>query len=134
MDMKLDPSERAALDRIAADLRSEGWATRVTVERLLRDWEALAASVDRYEMTVDDYTNDLTARDGLELVLTRCQEPLRSRLRAVVDAADEEFRSRTLEDDAGAVARYYQVTNDSGWWWKRKPAAGPLAGYLADHS
>ncbi len=131
MDVKLDPSETAALERIARDLRSEGWATHVEVERLLRDWEALAASVDRYRLTVDDYTNDLTARDGLELVLARCQEPLRSRLRVVVEAADEEFRSRTLKDDAGAVARYYQITNESGWWWRRKPAA---VEYLAGRS
>jgi hypothetical protein len=132
--MELAPSEKATLDEMGRDLRTQGWATHVTVERLLRDWKELAESVDRYTLTVDDYTNDLTARDGLELVLARCAEPLRSKIRVIVEAADKEFRSRTLEDDSGAVARHFRVTDVSGWWWRRKPARGPLADYLAGHS
>jgi hypothetical protein len=134
MQMELAPFEKAVLDEIGRDLRAHGWATHVTVERLLRDWKELSESVDRCEMTVDDYTNDLTARDGLELVLAKCQEPLRGKVRVLVEAADDDFRRRTVEDEAGAVPRYFRVTTTSGWWWKRKPAGGALAEYFADHS
>lgn len=134
MDIEFAPSEKGQVDEIDRDLRAQGWATHVTVDSLLRDSKQLAASVDRYEMTVDDYTNDLTARDGLELVLAMCQEPLRSKLRARVAAADDELRHRTMDDDEGAVGRYFRVTDASGWWWKRKPSGGALADYLADQS
>jgi hypothetical protein len=122
------------LDEIDRGLRAGGWATHVTVESLLRNWEELAESVDRYELTMDDYTNDLTVRDGLEMVLAKCGEPLRSKIRMLVEAADKKFRCRTVEDEAGAVARYFRVNNDSGWWWQRKPVGGALADYLAAHS
>jgi hypothetical protein len=66
-----DASEQAVLTEIHCDLRAQGWAKHVTVERLLRKWLALSATVDGYDFTIDDYANDLTSRDGLEIVLAK---------------------------------------------------------------
>jgi hypothetical protein len=77
-----DASELAALAEIAGYLRAQGWAEWVMVEGLLRGWHQLSDTIDKYRGTIDDYTNDLTKRDGLEIVLSRCHEPLRAKLGA----------------------------------------------------
>ena len=76
-----DASEQAILDEIDRNLRAQGWAKHVTVEWLLREWRTLSTTVDRYMLTIDDYTNDLTSRDGLEIALANCHGPLQSRVR-----------------------------------------------------
>jgi hypothetical protein len=35
------------------------------------------------------------------------------------------------DDVDGRLGRYYRVRPEDGWWWHRRPAAGPLADYLA---
>jgi hypothetical protein len=118
------------LDAIGDRLRASGWASFVTVDRLVEDWCQFADEAGQYQLTVDDYTNDLTARDGIELALHECPPVLRGRLQAVIDAADERFRAGTVDDAEGSVARYFRVDDGSGWWWKRRPKAGPLADFL----
>src|ERR1700683_2467610 len=102
-------SEQAALDNIGLHLRAKGWAEHVTVAWLLRHWQELAASVDRYALTIDDYTNDLTSRDGLEIVLAKCEEPIRTKLAPYVNDADKEVLARTQEDAGGTVTRYSSI-------------------------
>jgi hypothetical protein len=123
-------SELAVLDKIEHQLRADGWADRVTVPYLLQRWQKLSSSVDRYMLTVDDYTNNLCARDGLEIVLAGCQEPLRAKLRLVTEEADKEFLAKTQEGVGHALGRYFRIGQSSGWWWKRTPATGPLAELL----
>lgn len=101
------------------------------MEWLLDGWERLSQEVEAYPLTIDDYTNDLTGRDALELVLDWAAEPLRNRLRARVTAAYERFREATDEDRTSVVGRYFRVDASSGWWWHRLPRSGRLAGYLA---
>ena len=122
--------ERAVLRSIGASLRSRGWAHFVTVERLIANWQGMAREAGQYENEVDDYTNDLTSRDGLAIVLSECPSPLRERLQALIDEADDFFRQGTVEDPDGRLGRYFRIDDRSGWWWKRRPRAGPLADYL----
>jgi hypothetical protein len=129
-DPGFDASEEAALERISLSLRADGWAAHVTVGGLLRDWRGLSLEADCYTDTIDDYTNDLTARDGLEIALARCDEPLRNKLRLAIDACDFDFLARTTEDGGAAINRYCNIRSGSGWWWRRRPNAGPLAKYL----
>jgi len=119
-----------ALDEIGHRLRARGWAAHVTVARLLRDWQRLSISVDQYKMTIDDYTNDLTARDALEIILTECRGPLGAKLRLLIEEIDNGFLARTQEDVGHALERYFQSDRSAGWWWKRRPGAGPLADFL----
>jgi hypothetical protein len=130
-EISFDAPEAAVLDEIDRRLRADGWATHVTVTRLLRDWQTLAISADRYIATIDDYTNDLAARDGLEIALGLCHGPLHAKLKASIDQADREFLARTRDDDDHVLGQFYRMDESAGWWWKRRPAAGPLAEYLA---
>lgn len=130
--ISFDPSESAELDNIGRHMRTEGWADHVTVLRLLEDWQRLARGVDRYDFTIDDYTNDLWSRDGLEVALQRAAPNLRAKLQRCIGQADQEFVARTCDDAGAAVGRYYRIDALSGWWWKRRPIAGALADYLAE--
>jgi hypothetical protein len=127
-----DASEQAILDGIDRHLRAQGWAKHSTVEWLLREWRTLSTTVDRYKLTIDDYTNDLTSRDGLEIVLANCHGPLQSKIRAHIEQSDQQFLARTEEDTRKALWQFYQIDASSGWWWRRNPTTGPLADYLAN--
>jgi hypothetical protein len=111
-------------------LHDEGWASHVTVGGLLQGWEQLAAEVASYDATIDDYTNDLTGRDAVELVLDWASEGFRAWADERVTAADQQFRGRTEMDDEGAIGRYFRIENKDGWWWRRRPGGGPLGAYL----
>ena len=127
---RFDAAEQAVLDELGRRLHAEGWANHVTPAWLLATWDKLAASVDGYELTIDDYSNDLMARDGLEWTLGACAEPLRAKLQAWVQAADRTFIAATQPDDDGALGRLVRIDETSGWWWKRRPKTGPLADSL----
>jgi len=127
----LEPSEQAVLDEIGTGLRARGWADFVTVTSLLGNWRDLALQVREYTGTVNDYTNDLTTRDALEIVLAECPEPLRTKLKSAIEQADKEFLCGTQDDANHSLEIYYRINSASGWWWRRKPCSGWLAEYLA---
>lgn len=119
--------EAAALTR---RLHDEGWASHVTVGRLFQEWGQLAGEVEGYKLTVDDYTNDLTARDAIELVLSRCSDQFGAWAKPMIDEADQRFTDRTAPDEEGVLGRYFGISEEAGWWWLRRPVSGPLADYL----
>jgi hypothetical protein len=127
-----DPSEQASLAEIGRRLHAQGWA--VTVAWMLAEWHEFSLSVDGYDLSIDDYTNDLIARDGLERTLAECQQPLRTKLLSWIEVADQEFIANTQDDVDGALGRFSDVDESSGWWWKRRPATGPLAEFLTNRS
>ena len=127
-----DASEQAALAEISRRLHVQGWA--VTVAWMLAEWHELSLSVDGYDFSVDDYTNDLIARDGLEWALAECQQPLRAKLLSWIEVADREFIAGTQDDVDGALEHFCDVDESSGWWWKRRPATGPLADFLTSRA
>jgi hypothetical protein len=133
-ELTFDPAEQAILDRIGLGLRGQGWgrgfSTPLTVNWLLAEWNELSVSVDRYTGTIDYYTNHLTTRDGLEIALTECSEPLRAKLELLIGVADRDFVARTIEDTDCLLRCYFRIEDSWSWWWKRRPATGPLADYL----
>ncbi len=72
-----------------------GGASFVSVEGLLRDGEQLAAEAGDYVATIDDYTNDVSHRDGLALALGWASDGLTEALRPLVEQADEALRNAT---------------------------------------
>jgi hypothetical protein len=122
-----DADEQAVLDEIGRRLRADGWANHVTAAWLLTTWDKLSTSVDGYELTIDDYTNELMARDGLEWALGACPQPLRVKLLSWIETADRAFVAGTQDDNDSVLGRFFRVDETSGWWWKRVPKAGPLA-------
>jgi hypothetical protein len=127
-------TEWEALDLIGQRLRAEGWAKHVTVARLIESWTELARSVDRCDLTIDEYTNEVTSRDALELALAYCEEPLRGKLLSEVQRADRDFQARTEGDKHGDIGRFFRLDSSSGWWWRRRPVKGPLAAFLDEYT
>lgn len=101
------------------------------MERELRVWSRLSTEVGAYELTVDDYTNDLCSRDYLAEVVRRASVPLGATIEARLAAADDRFRRSTTDDADGRLGRYFRIGPDDAWWWHRRPSTGPLAAYLA---
>lgn len=132
MELELDSSEQAILDEIGAQLRAGEWADFVTVARLLRDWRTLARQAPEYAFSVYDYLNDLTGRDGLEAVLKKCPQPLRTKMKSAVEEADKEFLAGTQDDATRSLKNHFRI--GAGWWWRRIPRSGYLAEYLAAKS
>ena len=124
-------TEDEELLRIEGALRGEGWAEHTSLERELRAWDRLAGEVNSYTGTVDDYTNDLCSRDYLELMQTRASLGLRHAIDQQLAPIDLAFRKSTLDDTDQRLARFFDVAVRDGWWWLRRPSAGPLADYLA---
>lgn len=109
-----DAFEQAALDRVGDQLRARGWAQHVTIPRLLKTWHAVSRGVDSYRLTIDDYTNDLCARDGLEIALSEADVSLKAKPLSIVSEADRAFMARTAHDEGVALQRYYRLHAASG--------------------
>jgi len=132
-DLVFVDSEQLELAVIDSYLHSNGWSNLVTVKRELQNWRALCEELPEYQLTIDDYTNNLTSRDALEIVLERCQAPLRTKLSDHIEKSDELFRAVTAEDAFGVIGKFYKIDVSDGWWWRRKPVAGPLAEFLSQY-
>jgi|SRR5450755_1408692 hypothetical protein len=106
---------------ISAPKVGRGWAIPLTVGWLLRNWQKTSERVAHYNLTIDDYMNDLTARDALEIVLAKSAEPLRTKLKVYIETSDRQFIAGTEVDIGSVIARFYLIDESSRWWWKRKP-------------
>lgn len=113
------------------DLAQAGWAAHVRLEREFHIWSRLTHEVNAYTSTVDDYTNDLCARDYIAEFVARASSELRAAIEERVSPTDDAFRSATAEDDDARLGRYVHIDHESAWWWHRRPSSGPLAAYLA---
>ncbi len=126
----LDEADLANLKVAAARLRADGWANFVTFDHLLQSWRRLGQEVARYDATVDDYTNDLTARQGLHLLMQHCHPTTAARVAALLDSLDGRFQSGTDPDSQEVLGHFYKMDESSGWWMRRIPKAGDLRAYL----
>lgn len=121
--------EQIILDEIGCQLRDEGMAGHVTVNNLLECWQDIASTFDIEGRMVEEYANDLTARDALEVVLDECKGPLRDKLERYIDDADRKFLQTTRQDTRDVMRLSIQI--GEGWWWKRIPAVGWFRDRLA---
>ena len=126
----VEPDVKHEIDALTERLRNDGWAPHVTVERLIRDWQRLADEVSAYPMTIDDYTNDVSGRDALELILSLASANTVAVIGPPIADADARFRDGTTDDGGKAISRYFRTENKPGWWWTRRPSSGELADYL----
>ena len=109
-------------DQIRRFLRARGVAEHVAaggLDGLLAAWEATVGQVeDGYDLTLDDYLNDLDARQIIEVVLSAIPEPdgpLLDRLRE----ADGRMRAATVPAGGcvwadGAQDDWHERRN---WWY-----------------
>jgi hypothetical protein len=88
-----------------------------TVDGLVAKWATLVKEVETgYELTIYDYTNDLSVRDHLEELLTRAglaATPVKS----AIQHWDDRFRFATTETSSTT----FGTGEEAGWWWRRMP-------------
>jgi hypothetical protein len=105
----------AYLARFREIVRQNGWPDSTTPAELLDRWMGLASSAEEgYRWTIDEYLNELTARDLLEKVVN---DPILEgeadvqELRARVEAADHRLRAVLRQD--------VQIGEPGQPWWRR---------------
>lgn len=130
LDFDFGADGNAALAVLDAVLHEDGWAAHYSTRSGLSTWFDVARQRWADSDTVDDYTNDLCARDALELALARTTGALHEHLAELVGRADQEFRASTEPDSARLLGEYFRVDSRSGWWWRRIPVAGGISEQL----
>jgi len=129
-DLNLDPNERAAVETIEARL-SQRAGFPITIRKLLSNWESFVAQIERgYDLSIDEYANDLSARDTLEDVLRSLPKGTHTKISGVLSSTDRRFERATCPDSTHAVERFIQP--GTSWWWARIPVKliEPLASAL----
>lgn len=98
-----------------------------TLDGMLAAWRDLADEIESgYQLTVDDYTNDLCVRNLLEEVLAVIPEgEVRSRVEREIEEADLRYKGVTH-----SVARQIHGGPDAPWWFFRVPNL--IVGELAE--
>ena len=98
---------------------------------MVDDWDRLAASAERYDLTLDDWINDLDLRDIIAGALAVASPGEQQWVRATLAHADERFRAATVECApplAGAgTGELVQPPDAQGAWWYRRAPAHPGA-------
>ena len=122
-----DAVDRYLAERGVADhVRARG------LRGMVDDWARLAASAERYDLTLDDWINDLDLRDIIAGALAVASPgEQQQRVRATLAHADERFRAATVECApplAGAgTGELVQPPDAQGAWWYRRAPAHPGA-------
>lgn len=120
-----DAVDRYLTERGVADhVRARG------LRGMIDDWGKIAASAERYDLTLYDWINDLDLRDIIAGALAVASPSDQHQVRTVLARADDRFRAATVEcapplgDGAGDSA---QPSDPQGAWWYRRAPAHPGA-------
>ncbi len=97
---------------VSMALRSAG------LRGIVATWDAIASGAERYDLTLDDWLNDLDLRDILAGAMSVAPERERAAVRLVVELADTRFRQATAESPLPLVANVDGVVR---WWYFRYP-------------
>ena len=94
---------------------------------MIDDWARIAAAAERYDLTLDDWINDLDLRDIIAGALTVASPSEQRRVRATLARADDHFRAATVECarpfvGAGAGESVQPPDPQDAWWYRRAPA------------
>lgn len=118
--------DRLSIDRAAEELVRRGWSRRFSLNQVVNGWSSLVHLVETgYEMTIDDYTNDLRIRRWAAEVEPLLTPRVRRSFHLRLEPIDEQFRKATFE----AVGRLPGAGTDH-WWETRLPLH--LVGELAE--
>ncbi len=115
-------------DRIRQYLRRRGCSPTIVkggLEGLLKHWQGTVEAVgEGYDLTMDDYLNDMDTRDILAGALDVLNSDQRTAAEAHLEKLDRRFRDLTVE--CGPVWGE-QVAKENGhdpgdhWWYFRRP-------------
>ena len=97
------------------------------IEGLLEDWEDIATQIGQgvYQLGLDDYLNDMDAREILEGAVMMPETPPEADVLERLEAADEQVRAATIEASrclwGDALARDHGWQPETHWWYYRFP-------------
>lgn len=96
-----------------------------SLEEMIRRWEEVASRAATYNLTLDDWLNDLDLRDIISRQLAEVPGAQADILRSRLDAADRRFREATIETTRSlwgpAAGAEHLAVRD--WWYFRYPSA-----------
>jgi len=96
------------------------------LEGLVESWEKTVRQVeDGYSLTLDDYLNDLDARQLIAEALAVADDQQRAAINDRLDRADEKMRSLTAPTEVclwgEEVAEEEGWTAEENWWYFARP-------------
>lgn len=96
------------------------------LEGLVANWEKIVATVaNGYELTLDNYLNDLDARQLLDIAFKIASHIEQIKFQPRIDAADQQMRtSTTLSDQClwgDEVAAEENWSPEKNWWYYSVP-------------
>ena len=122
-DEQLDKADYDSVYAAVSELEQRGWR-KATLNERVAAWEALVDQVEQgYDMTVDDYTNDLAAREWLDRARPLVTPRVQASLDAQLAPLDARFRTATVQ-----AAKKMPGAGDG--WFYRLPRV--LVGELAE--
>ena len=115
---QLSDEDVALASEVTDRLRlKDGWADFVSLPYLLGCWPRIVESTVGYGGTIEEYWNDLDARNLLQDVIDELPAKTANQLEEILEPWDEVFRKRTI-DSPGLWRR---PGGKPGWWNDRAP-------------
>ncbi|MEO6864220.1 MAG: hypothetical protein ABI229_02095 [Gemmatimonadaceae bacterium] len=124
-----DDTQKHASDPVAQYFAERGVpdeVRRTGLAGIIAKWTAIAGTAARYDLTLDDWLNDVDLRDIIAGAVTAAPESERNTIREALDRADTLFRAatvatkRSMSGDAVASADNHDPHHQ--WWYFRRPA------------
>ena len=109
-------------DPVTRYLAERGVSTKVRgsgLRGIVANWRAIASHAERYDLTLDDWLNDLDLRDIIAGAISVAPERERQAVQSILDGADDRFRRATVEAPRPLVADADRAVQ---WWYLRYPA------------
>jgi len=107
---------------VSAGVRNKG------LGGIIADWDAIARRAEHYDLTLDDWLNDLDLRDIIAGAIVRASGASSDSLRDTLQRADDAFRAATIEleeslwganvDGEHGTHRHDRTAQ---WWYFRYP-------------
>lgn len=95
--LELTPAERTSLEQQLERL-GQDFGRAVSLNDMLSLWQTFVSTVERgYDDSIYEYTNDLSVRDCLEVLLNGASPSLRTKLESAISPTDRRFMDATDE-------------------------------------
>jgi hypothetical protein len=123
------PQRDDARDPVATYLTNRGASDQLRhagLRGLITRWSVIARDAAHYNLTIDDWLNDVDLRDMIAGAMAVAPDAERHAVAQALDDADESFRSatmatkRSLWGDPVSVADNHDPQQQ--WWYFRRPA------------
>lgn len=114
----LSREEEPILEPILASMSRKAGHT-LTLPLMLERWENFVSEVEKgYDNSIYEYTNDLSVRDLLQVVIDNSPLALRDKLIRALLIWDERFKKATEESNRSILS---DKEKSPAWWWFRVP-------------